>query len=142
MDALGRGLAIMLSIIGLTFFSISYKTASLAVQRNETVRSICHAYTEEVVKNKEVSQKKWEAFQEQINRIGTYCAELTIYEQRTYKGEKGDVSLFTKQKGIIEDVSLFPGSYVRLVVTEEVETRATVFFRGAGCTIYAGGRIE
>lgn len=142
MDALGRGLAVVLSIIGLVFLSVSYKTASITVQRNETVRSICHAYAEQILGNKKVTQREWNLFQEQINRIGTYRATLTVYERRIYKGETEDVVLFTEQTGMKEDMSLWSGCYVRVTVTEETKTRAEVFFRGAGCTVYAGGRIE
>lgn len=142
MDTLGRGLAIMLSVIGLAFFSVSYKTAPIAVQRNETVRGICHAYAEQILKNKEVTQREWNLFREQINRIGSYRIELTIYEQRSYKGEAGDAYLFTVQQGVKEDVQLLRGSYVRLTVTEETKTREEVFLHGVGCTVYAGGRIE
>lgn len=142
MDALGRGLAIMLSIIGLAFFSVTYKRASVVVQRNETVRSICHAYAEQILKSKEVTQEGWTGFCEQLNRIGTYRAELKVYEKRTFKGENGDVSLFTVRTDRKEEAALWTGCYVRLTVTEESKTRAEVFFHGAGCTVYAGGRIE
>lgn len=142
MDALGRGIAVMLSMTGVVFLSVFYMVAPVAVQRNETVRNICHAYTEEILTKKAVSQEEWKLFQEQINRIGTYRIELTIYEQKSYKGEAEDAYLFTVQQGVKEDVQLLRGSYVRLTVTEETKTKATVFFRGAGCTVYAGGRIE
>ncbi len=142
MDALGRGFAILLSMIGLVFFTVLYKVTPVAVQRNETVRSICHAYVHEILTEKTVSQKEWKLFQEQISRIGDYRMELTIFEQRTYKGESGDVSLYTVQQEIEGDERLLQGSYVRLTVTEETKSKAAVFFRGAGCTVYAGGRIE
>lgn len=142
MDALGRGVAVMLSVIGIAFFSVLYKTDSAEIQKNETVRSMCHAYAEEIIAEKTVSQKEWELFQEQLDRIGTYRSELTIYEQKAYKGETGDVSLYTVHRDIKEDVYLLPGSYVRLMVTEDAKTKTSMFFRGVGCTVYTGGRIE
>ena len=142
MDALGRGLAVMLSVIVLTFLSVFYKTAPVAMQRNETVRSICHAYAEQILNNKQVTQEGWRAFCEQINRIGTYRAELKVYEKRTFKGESGDVSLFTERTDMKEDAALWTGCYVRLTVTEEPKTKAEFFFHGASCRVYAGGRIE
>ena len=142
MDALGRGFSILLSLIGLVFFAVFYKATPVAVQKNETVRSLSHAYVGEILAEKTVSQNEWKLFQEQLSRIGDYRAELTVYEQRSYKGESEDAFLFTVKTGVGEDVQLLRGSYVRLTVTEETKTKATVFFRGAGCTVYAGGRIE
>lgn len=142
MDALGRGFSILLSLIGLVFFAVFYKVTPITVQKNETVRSLSHAYVREILAEKEMSQKEWTLFQEQLSRIGDYRAELTVYEQRSYKGESEDAFLFTVKREIREDVQLLRGSYVRLTVTEETKTKATVFFRGASCTVYAGGRIE
>lgn len=141
MDAFGRTLAVALSAVGVVFLLLFYKTAPVRWQRTETVRSITKAYAESVLSKKTVSYADWEAFQAQLGRLGSYRAELAVYERKRFEGENGRIYLFTERSVSEGEIRLSEGSYIRIVVTEDVNSKAELFFRGNGCTIIAGGRV-
>ena len=141
MEALGRFFTVILSVTGVVFLLFFYKTSSFLWQRNESVRSISHAFAEKILEEKEVSQKDLEMFQKQLKIFGEYQVSFTVYERRSYEGENGSVFLYREVKEPEGEQKLSLGSYVRLVVTEEERSKAEVFLYGEGCSVYAGGRI-
>ena len=141
MEALGRTLAVILGAAGLVLFFFFYKTAPFRWQRNETVHSLCHAYAETVLSEREVNPKEWEAFQAEIKRLGTYRISLSVYERRRFEGEGGRIYLFTEERKPEEQKVLSEGSYIRLVITEEAKGKLETFFYGPPCTVLAGGRV-
>ncbi len=142
MEAFGRIIAISLGIIGIVFLFVFYKTASLRWQKTETVRNMCDAYVKEVLNDKIVSRNGWEAFCGELNRLGDYQVELNVYERKQYNGKNGRVYLFSEWEKEEEDKLLAEGGYVRITVTEKTKNKLTTFFYGAGCTLFAGGRVN
>ncbi len=141
MDAFGRTLAVSLSAICFVFLLLFYKTAPVRWQRVETVRSMTKAYAETVLSEKTVSYADWEAFQARLGRLGEYRAELAVYERKRFEGDAGRIYLFTERTVSEEGLSLSEGSYIRIVVSENIKSKAELFFRGSGGVIIAGGRV-
>lgn len=142
MEALGRTIAVILGTTGTVLLLFFYKTAPVRWQRNETVHSMCHAYAECILSERVVTPDGWELFQKEINRLGTYRAELSVYERKRYEGQNGRIYLFTKGTEPEEEQYLSEGSYIRLVITEETKGKLEPFFYGPACTVIAGGRVE
>lgn len=141
MDAFGRTLAVSLSAICFVLLLLFYKTAPVRWQRTETVRSMTKAYAENVLSKKTVSYDDWEAFQAQLSRLGAYRAELAVYERKRFEGEEGRVYLFMERTVAEGELSLSEGSYIRITVAEDVNSKAELFLRGGGCTVIGGGRV-
>ena len=141
MDAFGRFLGVMLSVVSVAALVILLKTAPFHVQKNETVRSLCHNYIDRILKEEKVSSRDIELLRKQLQSLGKYSVELTVFESRYYEGEKGLVVFYTEQKEIGKEQELLSGYYIRLVVKEEEKSVAESFFYGPGCVIYAGGRV-
>lgn len=141
MDAFGRTTTVALSAICVVFLLLFYKTAPVRWQKAETIRSLANAYAETVLRQGTVSYDDWEAFQMQLERLGTYRAELAVYERKRFEGEEGRIYLFTERTVSEGELRLSEGSYIRITVTEDVKSKAELFFRGNGCTIIAGGRV-
>lgn len=142
MEAFGRVLAFFLGSIGLVFLLCFNKTASLRWQRAETVRNICYAYMEDILNEKVVSRNGWEAFCRELRRLGDYRPEINVYERKRFEGKNGRVYLFAEWEAKEEDKLLAEGSYVRIKVTEKMKNKFVEFFYGAGCTFFAGGRVN
>ena len=141
MEAFGRSLAVMLSAIGLVILLLFYKTAAVRWQKTETVRSLCKAYAEKVMRNNEIHGSDWKQFTEQLDRLGDYRTELAVYERKRYERENGRVYLFTESVIEDENLKLMEGSYVRLIVTEESSSRLGTMLYGEGSPVIFGGRI-
>lgn len=139
MEALGRMIAVSIAAAGLVFFSAFFKTASVRWQKTETVRSISQAYAEDIMLRKEVSQAGWKQFCKELERIGEYRTELSVYERRRFEGENGRVYLFTEWVGEETTKALSEGSYIRIKVTED--RNVADFLYGIGSAVIAGGRI-
>ena len=142
MEAFGRILAVSLGCIGLVFLVCFSKTASLRWQRAETVRNISHAYVGDILNGKVISRNGWDTFYKELKRLGDYRAELSVYERKQFSGKEGIVYLFSEWEKEDEEKLLAEGSYVRLTVTEEMKSKLTTFFYGAGYTLFAGGRVN
>ena len=141
MEAFGRMIAVSLGAIGLVSFLVFYHTASVRWQKEESVRSLSHAYAERILSDKVVSCADLEAFRNALNRLGEYRMELVVYERRRFEGSAGRVYLFTEWSPKAEDRVLSEGSYVRIVVTEKAGGKSETFFFGGGSLIVVGGRI-
>lgn len=141
MEALGRSIAVMLSLIGIVFSLLFYKTAAVRWQKTEAVRSMSQMYADYVLSIKEIRTSDWKVFREKLNRFGEYRTELAVYERRRYEDEQGGVHLYSEI--IVEEEGRFltSGSYIRLVVTEEKKGNVETFLYGSGCQIIAGGRV-
>lgn len=142
MEAFGRTIAVALAMVGVVVFLLFYKTASIGWQREETVRSMSSAYAERILRSKRIRKTEWETFRQEIGRLGTYRAELSVYERRRFETEKGRTYLFTTIEDPGEDLVLTEGSYVRVVVTEEKGSRWEAFVYGTGMPVLAGGRVS
>ncbi len=142
MEAFGRAIAVLFSAAGIVFSLLFYKTATVRWQKTETVRSMSQDYAEHVLSNKEICCSEWNVFQEQLSRLGNYRTEFVVYERRRFEGEKGRIYLFREWDATDEDRKLTDGSYIRIIVTEEMEGKAQAFLYGNGCVMIAGGRIE
>lgn len=141
MDAFGRTIVVSLGAIGLVFSLLFYKTASVRWQKAETVRNMCQAYAEQVLSDKEICCSEWEAFRNQLERLGNYRAEFAVYERRRYEGMNGRIYLLREWEVSGEDMLLTEGSYIRITVTEEEHNKMQTFFYGSGCVAVAGGRV-
>jgi len=142
MDAFGRMIAVSVATLSIVFSLFFYRTASVRWQKEESVRSMVQAYGAELLQERTVSLRDWNAFRKQLNSFGNYRAELVIYERKRFENANGRLYLYTQRYPQGEDTNLTEGSYVRIVVTEDgKETLSTVLF-GAGSTIFAGGRVS
>lgn len=142
MEAFGRMITVALAMVGVVMFLIFYRTASMGWQREETVRSMSSAYAEHIIRSRRILQKEWEAFRQEIGRLGSYRAELSVYERRRFETGKGRTYLFTTIEAPEEDLVLTEGSYIRVVVMEEKGSRWESFVYGTGAPILAGGCIS
>lgn len=141
MEAFGRLITVMCGLAGLIFSIVFYETAAMGQQKSETVQSISNAFVQRMIRNQMISETEWEIFEKELGRFGTYRIELTVSERRNYKGEGGERYLFTELDEIRYGEPLAEGSYLRLVVTEEVKSVLGQFLYGDGLVFYAGGRI-
>lgn len=140
MEAFGRTIAVSIGAIGLVVSLLFYKTAAVRWQKNETVRSMSQAYAERVLSSGEICCSEWKMFQEQLCHLGNYRTEFAVYERRRYEGGTGRVYLF-RQKEVADDEILTEGSYIRIIVTEEVKSKMETLFYGTGGTVVVGGRV-
>lgn len=140
MEALGRTIAVILSVVGIVFGIFFYKTSSIQWQKNETVRNMGNAFAKQVIQEKEFLYADWVSFQNNLSSLGEYHTEISIYERRRFEGESGRVYLYHEEEPK-ENRMLSEGSFVRVVVTEEKGRIGTVLY-GGGCTVIAGGRIS
>lgn len=140
MEALGRFFAITIGAVGLVFLLYLNKSASFLWQKNESVRSLSHDFAESLLKEKRVSGERVDSFRETLETLGSYRVTVSVYERRRYENENGRVYLFTEWENP-EEAELVPGSYIRIVVTEEERNKLAVFLYGSPCTVYAGGRV-
>lgn len=141
MEAFGRSIAVMLSMAGIVFSLLFYKTAAVRWQKAETVRSMSQRYAEHVLSVREIRASDWKVFREQLNRLGEYRTELAVYERKRYEGERGRVYLYEESDVEEEDRMLTDGSYIRLVVTEAENGKMETILYGNGYPIIAGGRV-
>lgn len=141
MEAFGRMIAVSLSALGLVILLLFYKTAAVRWQKTETVRSLSKVYAEKIMESKEICGSDWIRFTEQLNRLGDYRAELAVYERRRFEGDNGRVYLFTEVIMEENDLCLSEGSYVRLIIAEEINGRLETLLYGGGSPVIAGGRI-
>lgn len=140
MEAMGRFFAMAIGTVGLFFLLFLNKTSSFLWQKNETVRSMSHAFAEHMMAEKEVSGEELGDFRETLEKLGSYRVTVSVFERRRYENESGRIYLFTESENP-EEVVLVPGSYLRIVVTEEERSKLSVFLYGSPCTVYAGGRV-
>ena len=141
MEALGRAIAIILCATGVCFCLIFYRTASVHRQKTETVRSMTKMYSQHVLESKKVIREEWDLFLKELNVLGDYCAEITVYERRRFENESGRIFLFSEWKREEPEREFSDGSYVRVLVTEQEGGMFRTLFFGAGTTIISGGRI-
>ncbi len=141
MEAFGRSITVMLSMAGIVFSLLFYKTAAVRWQKAETVRSMSQRYAEQVLSSKEIRISEWEQFLEQLERLGEYRTELAVYERRRYEGEQGRVYLYVESDVDVGDRMLTEGSYIRLVVTEEEGGKTETMLYGSSYPVIAGGRV-
>lgn len=142
MDAFGRMIAVSIGTIGLIFLLLFYRTASVRWQKAETIRSMSRMYAERLLQNKRISHAEWETFQAEINRLGNYRAELTVYERRRFEGENGRIYLFSEWEQTDGEKILSEGSYIRLLITEQPKGKLETVLYGEACTVLAGGRVS
>lgn len=141
MEAFGRLISVVCATVGLISCIFFYKTASVSRQRNETVQSMSNAFVQSILCDKTVSTEEWEGFRDELARLGTYQAKLTVFERRRYEGDDGGIYLYTEWDGAEREKMLSEGSYVRIVVTEQEKSKIETFLYGSGCVFFAGGRI-
>ena len=142
MEALGRTIAVALSAIGLLILLFFYRTASVRWQKEETIRSMCQTFAENILEQRSIPGEDWNEFEERINLLGAYRTEVTVYERRMFEGENGRVYLYVRRDAEETKKEIPEGSYVRIVVTEAPRGKAETFFFGEGCVLYAGGRVS
>lgn len=142
MEAFGRVITVLLAAFSMAFLMIFSKTSMIQHQKNETVRSLVKEYVTGILEKGWISRDDQERFLSELEALGAYELELTVYERRRYEGENGRVYLFTEWKKIGEEKKLLSGSYLRLTVTERNKGKLAAFFYGEGCTVTAGGRIS
>lgn len=142
MEAFGRTIALVVGMIGVVFLLLFSKTASVRWQRQETVRSMSHAFAETLLRDKKVLFHEWVTFQKELQHLGSYRAELTVYERRRFEDERGGYYLYRKAE-LTDDKILGEGSYVRVLVTpvDEAENDE-MFMLGDYGVIVAGGRVQ
>lgn len=141
MEAFGRMIALVAGIIGVVFLLFFSKTAVARWQRHETIRSMSHAFAENVLWNKKISCNEWEAFRKTLEQIGGYRAELTVYEGRRFEDKNGGFYLYEK-KEIIDDKVLREGSYVRILVFRDENRADERLLAGDYGAIAVGGRVQ
>lgn len=140
MEAFGRSVAVLFGTVSLVLLLFFFRTVSVQWQKNETVYSIGKAYAERVVQSKIASKEEWQLFQTELERLGDFEAELTVYERKRYEGEEGRLYLYEERVGP-EEKELSVGSYVRLVIKEKSKGILTTFLYGDSCFVITGGRI-
>lgn len=142
MEALGRMIAVLFGVASLVLLLVYYRTGSARWQKSETVRSMSQSYADTLLSDKKVTRTEWEAFCMELNRLGSYRTELTIYERRRFEGKDGRVYLFSERNDFSAETVLSEGSYVRIVISEEPRGWLETLLFGAECTVLAGGRIS
>lgn len=141
MESFGRTIALIVCIIGVVFLLLFSKTASVRWQHHETIRSMSHDFAETLLRDKTVSGHKWELFRKELQQLGSYRAELAVYERRRFEGENGGFYLYEKSE-VTGDKDLSEGSYVRVIVTPEGSGKEADFLLGDNGVIVVGGRVE
>ena len=142
MESFGRTISLVIGTIGVLFLLFFSKMISVRWQRHETVRNLTHAFAETLLRDGRFLVHEWETFQHELQQIGSYRMELTLYERRRFEDENGGFYLYEKTEPV-GDSMLRAGSLVRMLVvpTEEAESKG-LFWLGDYGAIVAGGRVR
>ena len=141
MEALGRGIACLFCAASLVFLLVYQKSSAVGWQRNQTVRTMSKEYIRTVRRRGMVTEEGWTAFLRELQRLGEFDAELTVYERKRYEKASGTVYLYTEWEQNGTEKRLPEGSYVRLTVFQKEGGAWNEFWYGSGCVVFVGGRI-
>jgi len=140
-EAFGRVIAVLLAAVCIVLFPVHAKIAHAKWQKNETVRSLVKEYVTDVFAEKRITVERRERLVTELERLGKYEINLTLYERRRYEDEDGRIYLYHPWDDAKEEKMLLSGSYLRVTVMEEQSGKVQAFFYGEGGTVVAGGRV-
>lgn len=141
MEAFGRVMAVLFTVVSLTFCLTVAKKAPAARQKYETVYSLVTEYTEKMLREHRVAAVELQQLKAELVALGEYEAELTVYERRRYEKESGRVYLYAEWEGEEQEKELNSGAYLILKVKQRDRGKAETFLYGEGNVIVTGGRV-